>query len=68
VPSQQPKGQLQTQHSLDTDNYIIIIIKRRRSAGGRRRGGGEGRRRRSRGGGRRVRNIRKRGAGGSRGG
>jgi hypothetical protein len=23
VPSQQPKGQLQTQHSLDTGNYII---------------------------------------------
>jgi hypothetical protein len=23
VPSEQPKGQLQTQHSLDTGNYII---------------------------------------------
>jgi hypothetical protein len=23
VPSQQPKGQLQTQHSLETGNYII---------------------------------------------
>jgi hypothetical protein len=23
VPSQQPKGQLQTEHSLDTGNYFI---------------------------------------------
>jgi hypothetical protein len=25
VPSQQPKGQLQTQHSLDTGNYTISL-------------------------------------------
>jgi hypothetical protein len=23
VPSQQPQGQLQTQHTVDTDNYIM---------------------------------------------
>jgi hypothetical protein len=34
VPSQQPKGQLQTQHSLDTDNYIIGKHKLQAGTGG----------------------------------
>jgi hypothetical protein len=35
VPSQQPKGQLQTQHSLDTGNYIIDKHKLQARNGGR---------------------------------
>jgi hypothetical protein len=35
VASQQPKGQLQTQHSLDTGNYIIDKHKLQASTGGR---------------------------------
>jgi hypothetical protein len=31
VPSQQPNGQLQTQHSLDTDNYIIYKLNYRQA-------------------------------------
>jgi hypothetical protein len=37
VPSQQPKGQLQTQHSLDPGNYIINKQKLQASTGGRKR-------------------------------
>jgi hypothetical protein len=35
VPTQQPKGQLQTQHSLDTGNYIIYKPKLQTNIGGR---------------------------------
>jgi hypothetical protein len=35
VPSQQPKGELQTQHSLDTGKYIICKQKLQASTGGR---------------------------------
>jgi hypothetical protein len=35
VPSEQPKGQLQTQHSLNTGNYIIYKPKLQASTGGR---------------------------------
>jgi hypothetical protein len=35
VPSQQPKGQLQAQHSLYTGNYIIHKPKLQASTGGR---------------------------------
>jgi hypothetical protein len=35
MPSQQPKGQLQTQHSLDTGNYIIDKHKLQANMGGR---------------------------------
>jgi hypothetical protein len=35
VSSQQPKGQLQAQHSLDTGNYIIYKPKLQASTGGR---------------------------------
>jgi hypothetical protein len=35
MPSQQPKGQLQKQHSLDTGNYIIDKPKLEASTGGR---------------------------------
>jgi hypothetical protein len=35
VPSQLPKGQLQTQHSLDTGNYIICKPKLQARTGGR---------------------------------
>jgi hypothetical protein len=35
VPSEQRKGQLQTQHSLDTGNYIIYKPKLQASTGGR---------------------------------
>jgi hypothetical protein len=35
VPSQQPKGQLQAEHSLDTGNYIIYKPKLQANTGGR---------------------------------
>jgi hypothetical protein len=35
VPSQEPKGKLQTQHSLDTGNYIIYKPKLQANTGGR---------------------------------
>jgi hypothetical protein len=35
VPSQQPNGQLQTQHSLDAGIYIIDKLKLQASTGGR---------------------------------
>jgi hypothetical protein len=35
MPSQQPKGHIQTQHSLDTGNYIIYKPKLQASTGGR---------------------------------
>jgi hypothetical protein len=36
MPSQQPKDKLQTQHSLDTGNYITYKPKLQARAGGRR--------------------------------